>query len=109
MKQKFKVIEPSAAKAGQLNSHREIATHVRELLQCEYALVAVPEKDAIRICAIAGAQPESSANIASLVSRLRDWGPMVVDESRLIAAPVMCGEHMVGVLVGYSSKPGTFT
>src|SRR5207244_13388736 len=41
--------------------------------------------------------------------RSREWGPMVVDDSRLIAAPMTRDHRMVGVLVGYSSKPGTFT
>jgi signal transduction histidine kinase len=109
MNRNLKVIEPKTKKLPYLTPYQEIATYVRELLICDYAIVAVPEKDAIRICAIAGAEPEGTASIADLVSRLRDWGPMVVDDSRLIAAPIMCSDHMLGVLVGYSSKPGTFT
>jgi len=109
MKEHLRVIEPNAKVIPYPSPHQEIATYVRELLKCDYALVAIPEKDSIRICAIAGAQSESSRNIADLVSRLREWGPMVVDDSRLIAAPMTRDHRMVGVLVGYSSKPGTFT
>src|SRR5207244_9898543 len=101
-------IEPNAKLIPYPSPHQEIATYVRELLKCDYALVAIPEKDSIRVCAIAGAQPESSRNIADLLSRLREWGPMVVDDSRLIAAPMIRGIQIVGVLVGYCSKPGTF-
>jgi signal transduction histidine kinase len=108
MNPNLKIIEP-ITKVPYPGVYQEIAAYVRELLRCDYALVAIPEKDAIRICGIAGAQPESSANIAELISRLRDWGPMVVDDSRLIAVPVMCGKQMMGVLIGYSSNPGAFT
>jgi signal transduction histidine kinase len=109
MNRNLKVIEPNTRKVPYLSPYQEIATYVRELLHCDYALVALPEEDAIRICAIASAEPETAPNIADVVSRLRDWGPMVVDDSRLIVVPIMCGDHLMGVLVGYSSNPGTFT
>jgi signal transduction histidine kinase len=109
MRQHLRVVEPNKDVIPYLSPYQEIATYIRELLQCDYALVAMPEKDSIRICAIAGAPSEGLRNIADLVSRLREWGPMVVDDSRLIAAPMMRDHRMVGVLVGYSSKPGTFT
>jgi two-component system, NtrC family, sensor histidine kinase HydH len=109
MKHNLKVIEPKTTKLSYLSPYQEIAMYVRDLLRCDYAIVAVPEKDAIRICAVAGAEPEGSANIADLVLRLRDWGPMVVDDSRLISAPIICSDHVLGVLVGYSAEPGTFT
>jgi signal transduction histidine kinase len=109
MKEHLRMIESNAKVIPYPSAHQEIATYVRDLLNCDYALVAMPEKDSIRICAIAGAQSESSRNIADLVSKLREWGPMVLDDSRLIAAPMTRDHQMVGVLVGYSSKPGTFT
>ena len=109
MSRNLKVIGANTTKLAALSPYQEIATYIRDLLRCDYALVAVPQNDAIRICAIAGAEPESSANIADLLSRLRDWGPMVVDDSRLIAVPMTRGGHMLGVLVGYCSRPGTFT
>src|SRR6266446_320753 len=88
MSRNLKVIGANTTKLAVLSPYQEIATYIRDLLRCDYALVAVPQNDAIRICAIAGAEPESSANIADLLSRLRDWGPMVVDDSRLIAVPM---------------------
>jgi len=84
--------------------------YVRDLLKCDYALVAIPDKDAIRIQAIAGAEPETPASLTGeLLARLKDWGPIVVDDCRMIAAPVMHQNQIIGVLVGYSSTPGTFT
>ena len=110
MNRNVKVIEPNTAALPYLGPYKEVALYVRELLKCDYALVAIPEKDSIRIQAIAGSERETSRNLAAdLISRLRDWGPVVVDDSRLIAVPVTCGGHVRGVLVGYSSKPGTFT
>ena len=90
--------------------YQEIAVYVRELLKCDYALVAAPEQDSIRVLAIAGAGgPAGDYLPVDLAAKLRDWGPIVVDESRLIAVPVSSGGRMLGVLCGYSSKPGTFT
>ena len=109
MSRNLRIIQPNTRKLADLSPYQEIATYIRDLLRCDYALVAVPQNDAVRICAIAGAEPESSANIADLMSRLRHWGPMVVDDSRLIAVPVPRGSHVLGVLIGYCSKPGTFT
>src|SRR6266850_1181752 len=110
MRENLKVIEPNTRGVAYLGPYQEIAVYVRELLKCDYAFVAVPEKDAIRICAIAGPEREKTGRlVAELVAKLRDWGPVVVDDSRVIAAPMACGDHVLGVLVGYSSKPGTFT
>jgi signal transduction histidine kinase len=87
-----------------------MALRIRELLGCDYALVAVPENDSIRIQAIAGDQPDQPVNLAAdVISRLRDWGPVVVDDARMIAVPVRRGNEIVGILVGYSREPGTFT
>jgi signal transduction histidine kinase len=105
-----KVIDSSKISLSYLGPYQEIALYVRDLLKCDYALVAVPEKDSIRIQAIAGSEPETPINLAAdLLSRLRDWGPVVVDDSRMIAVPVMCDSHIIGVIVGYSNKPGTST
>src|SRR6185295_8670451 len=94
-----------------LGPYQEVALYVRELLKCDYALVAVPDRDTIRIQAIAGAEHETtSKNLgADLISRLRGWGPVVVDDSRLIAVPVTRDGSIIGVLMGYSTRPGTFT
>ncbi len=106
----LKVIESKKTSLAYQGPYQEIALYVRNLLQCDYALVAVPENDAIRIQAISGAERESAGNLAAdLIAKLRDWGPVVVDDSRIIAVPVSCGNHVLGVLAGYSSKPGTFT
>jgi signal transduction histidine kinase len=90
--------------------YQEIARHVRNLLRCDYALVAVPDKDSIRIQAVAGDDPEPAVSLpSSLPTRLVDWGPVVVDDSRMIAVPVTLGNRALGVIVGYSCSPGTFT
>ena len=90
--------------------YQEVALYVRDLLKCDYAVVATPEKDSIRIQAIAGAEPAPPVNLAAdLLLKLRDWGPMVVDDCRMVAVPVSQGKKIIGVLAGYSSKPGTFT
>jgi signal transduction histidine kinase len=92
-----------------LSPYQEIAIYVRELLQCDYALVAVPEHDSFRIQAIAGAERQYAGLVADIIQRLRDWGPVVVDESRLIAVPVSSEDRMLGVLIGYSASAGAFT
>jgi signal transduction histidine kinase len=110
MSENLNVVESRRAGLGYLGPHQEVARYVRDLLRCDYALVAIPEKDSIRIQAIAGRGPETPINLsADLLSRLRDWGPMVVDDSRMIAVPVLQSSQIIGVLLGYSSKPGTFT
>ena len=110
MNRYVKGVEPNTSALPYLGSYQEIALYVRELLKCDYALVAIPEKDSIRIPAIAGAEGEAYGNLAAdLMSRLRDWSPAVVDNSRLIVVPVSCSGRVMGVLVGYSSRPGTFT
>ncbi len=110
MNHHLKVVEPDTMNVAYQGAYQEIAVHVRGLLQCDYALVATPDKDAIRIQAIAGANTRVSGNLAvDLISKLADWGPVVVDDSRLVAVPVCCGEQVVGLLVGYSSSKGRFT
>ena len=105
-----KVIDSSKSSLSYLGPHQEIALYVRDLLKCDIAAVAVPEKDSIRILAIAGSEPETPVNLAAdLLSRLRDWGPVVVDDSRMIAVPVISDGLVIGVIVGYSNEPGTFT
>jgi signal transduction histidine kinase len=110
MNRKFKVIGPPATPLPYLGPYQEIALCVRELLKCEYALVATPDEDFIRIQAIAGGENETDESLAaSVLSKIRDWGPVVVDDSRLIAVPVSSDGRVIAVLVGYSSTPGTFT
>ena len=110
MNSHLKVIEPDATNIACQGAYQEIAMHVRGLLDCDYALVAIPDKDAIRIQAVAGADAHVSGHIAvDLISKLADWGPVVVDDSRLVAVPVRCGEHVLGLLAGYSSSEGRFT
>ena len=109
MNEKLKVVGSKGSGPASLGPYQEVALKVRDLLKCDYALVAIPERDSIRIQAIA-ADTETPINLASdLLTRLRDWGPVVVDDSRLIAVPVMQDGHIIGVLVGYSGTPGTFT
>jgi len=110
MKQPMKVIEPNPALQAYRGAYQEIAVYVRELLQCDCALVALPGQDSIRIQGYAAMEGETyDANAADVISQLRDWGPVVVDDARLIAAPVCCGDHVLGVLIGFSSSPGKFT
>src|SRR5262245_32001985 len=95
---------------GNLSSYQEIAIYVRELLQSEFALLAVPKPDSVRIESIAGADRKTSPHIVmDLISRLSDWGPVIIDESRAIAAPMWSRNRIVAVLVGYSSTAGAFT
>src|SRR5262245_57523306 len=99
-----KVIDSSRS-LSYLGPYQEVALHVLDPLKCDYAAVAVPEKDSIHIQAIAGTERETPINlVADLLSRLRDWGPIVVDDSRMIAVPVMSGSLIMGVIVGYSDK-----
>lgn len=110
MNEKLKVVESKGTGPASHGPYQEVALHVRDLLKCDYALVAIPERDSIRIQAIAAAEPETPTDLAAdLLARLRDWGPVVVDDSRMIAVPVMHGRQIIGVLVGYSGERGTFT
>jgi signal transduction histidine kinase len=104
----FRVVErrlPSSYRGP----YQEIAFYVRELLNCDYAFVAISENDSIRIQGFAGPEDETPEIAADLVSRLSGCGPIVVDEARLIAVPLAAGGNVVGVLIGYSPKSGTFT
>jgi signal transduction histidine kinase len=111
MNHNLKLVEPTPQNLAYLGPFHEIAVHVRDLLSCDYALVATAENDSIRIRAVSGTETGAPANLAvDLISKLGGWGPVVVDDARLVAVPVMCGnDHVVGLLVGYSSKPGRFT
>jgi hypothetical protein len=72
--------------------------------------VATAESDGVRIRAISGNQPEKSGNhLSSIIAKLRDWGPMVVDDARLVAVPVTQGNQVLGLLVGFCAPPGRFT
>jgi len=110
MKRSIKVIETEHIGEGFCSPYQEVAVYVRELLNCDYALVALPGRDAIRIVGFAGPQAATYGNIAGeLIAQLREWGPIVVDDARLIAAPVSYNGRISGVLIGYSGRPGTFT
>ena len=104
------MIEPNATAQMDGAPYHEIAIYVRDLLRSDYALVALLEEDSIRIRGFVGPEGDGYASVGpDLISRLRDWGPGIVDDASLIAGPVSSGDHVVGLLVGYSSKPGTFT
>jgi signal transduction histidine kinase len=104
-----RVLEPSLPSSYR-GPYKEIAFYVRDLLNCDYAFVAVPENDSIRIQGFAGPEDEKSNVLAAtLISRLSGGGPIVVDDAQLIAVPLASDDNVVGVLVGYSPKSGTFT
>src|SRR5438094_719143 len=63
----FKVIEPYPTPEGYRGPYQEIAMYVRQLLQCEYAMVAVPGKDSIRIQGFAGPNGEKDENPLMLI------------------------------------------
>jgi signal transduction histidine kinase len=105
----LKVIEPNDGMLELSGPYHEIAVQVRDLLKCEYALVATPENDSIRVQAIVGEGAASTNLAVDLISKLGDWGPLVVDDSSLVAVPVVSGKTAIGLLVGYSSKHGNFT
>jgi signal transduction histidine kinase len=110
MKQEIKPIESIRTFQAHYGAHQEIAIYIRDLLKCDYALVAMWERDSIRIQGFAGPYSEMYGNLASDTIRLvLDWGPVVADDARLIAVPVPLGEEVIGVLVGYSSRSGAFT
>jgi signal transduction histidine kinase len=105
-----KVLEPPTNDLPYAGIYEEVATYVRDLLDCDYALVAVPENDSIRVQAIAGVQPESTDSLATrLISRLRDWGPVVIDNFRMIVVPVKSGNDICAILVGYCNEPDSFS
>ncbi|MBI4474612.1 MAG: hypothetical protein HY646_18220, partial [Acidobacteria bacterium] len=105
----LKVVEFREGGANEGSRYFEVAAQVRALLQCEYAIIATAEGDSLTVRAIAGANTETSGSLAvDLLSKLRDWGPVVVDDSRLVAVPVTRDQRAVGLILGYSSKPGTF-
>jgi signal transduction histidine kinase len=110
MKRDFKFIETNPTATTDRGPYQEMAIYVRDLLGCDLGMVALLERDSIRIQAVAGPEGEATDNLASdLMSRLRDMRPLVVDDARLIAVPISSNGHVVGVLVGYSSTAGTFT
>jgi two-component system, LuxR family, sensor kinase FixL len=110
MKRTFKMIEPNATAQTDGAPYQEIAIYVRDLLRSDYALVALLEDDSIRIRGFVGPEGDGYGSVApDLISRLRNWGPVIVDDASVIAGPVSSGGNVVGLLIGYSSKPGTFT
>jgi signal transduction histidine kinase len=110
MKMNFRVIEPNAGVQLDGGLYQEIAIYVRDLLRCDYGLVALLENDALRLEGIAGRNGVASGNMpADLMSRLRNFGPELSDDARLLAAPVSYCGRVVGLLAAYSSQPRTFT
>jgi signal transduction histidine kinase len=109
MTRTIRVVEPSL-RSSRRDPFQEVACYIRRLLNCEYAFVAVPENDSIRIKGCAGPHDQASDVLTTdLISLLAGWGPIVVDDARLIAAPLALDGVVVGILIGYSSRPGTFT
>jgi signal transduction histidine kinase len=108
MMNNLKLVEMQGSDAAAGTVYFEAAARLRELLHCEYALVATVDAQSLRIRAVAGADAERSLAL-DIVSKLGNWGPVVVDDSRLIAVPVRRDNRTVGLLLGYSSKPGSFT
>src|SRR5262245_51630134 len=110
MKRNSKAIESMQTVQGYRGAYQEVAIYVRDLLKCDYALVALVEKESIRIQGFAGPYSETYGNLAAdTIARLLDWGPVVIDDARLIAAPVSCDGRVMGLLIGYSSRSSTFT
>ena len=104
------MIEPNATAQRDGAPYQEIAIYVRDLLRCDYAMVALLEEDSIRIRGFAGPEGDGPGGVMlDLIPRLRDWGPIIVDDASLIAGPISSGGNVVGLLIGYSFKPGTFT
>jgi signal transduction histidine kinase len=110
MKRNLKVIEPNPGAQIYGGLFREIAIYIRELLHCDYASVALLDRDAMRIQAVARRNGAvSSGLVQDLISRLKDWGPEIAHDARLLTAPISCYGQVAGLLLAYSSKPGTFT
>jgi len=109
MKPDFKVIERPEKAQVDWGPYEEIAFYVRQLLNCDYALVALTDKSSIRVHCFAGEVANNGGLAEDLLLQLRDWAPVIVDDGRLIAVPVSSGEAVVGVLVGYASEAGTFS
>lgn len=109
MKTNLKFAELNSSVVEYCGPFHEIAVHIRDLLKCEYALVATAENDSLRVQAIAGGTARSENLVVDLISKIREWGPVVVDDSRVVAVPVSRGDRPIGLLVGYSSRAGRFT
>jgi signal transduction histidine kinase len=109
MKQHLRAVEPDGTTMKSSGPYHEIAVQVRDLLRCEYALVATPENDSLHVRAIVGGDGQKPTKLLSLISQLRDRMPVVVPDSDIVAAPVVRDDTRIGLLVGYSSKHGSFT
>jgi len=110
MKRNLKTIESIPSVPAYRGPYQEVAIYVRDLLKCDYALVVLAEKESIRIQGFAGSYSETYGNLAAdVIARVLEWGPVVIDDARVIAAPVSCGGQVIGLLIGYSSRSGTFT
>jgi signal transduction histidine kinase len=110
MKRNLTVIEPHPGPHAYEGPCQEIAIHIRNLLACEYAFVTVRDAESIQIQGFVGPDGDIAPNLASnLLSRIRDCGPVIVDDARLVAVPASAGGQVLGLLIGYSSRPGAFT
>src|SRR5262247_681774 len=62
-KRTFKMIEPNPTAQMDGAPYHEIAIYVRDLLRCDYALVALQEEDSIRIRGFVGPEGEGYASV----------------------------------------------
>src|SRR5262245_1660733 len=110
MSQVLKVIAPRTANSGPESPYHQIALQVRDVLRCEYAIVATPEDDSVRVQAVVGGEAGSSSQFAvNLISKLPDLKPIVLDDACLVSVPVLRNQTVIALLVGYSSAHGNFT
>src|SRR5262245_55313800 len=94
-KRTFKMIEPNPTAQMDGAPYHEIAIYVRDLLRCDYALVALLEEDSIRIRGFVGPEGDADESVGpDLISRLRNWGPVIVDDASLVASPVSSGGNV---------------
>jgi hypothetical protein len=69
MKRNFRVSEPNPAVQAYRGPYQEIAVYVRDLLNCDHALVAIPEKDSIRIQGLAGEEGKEQPHASDRIPR----------------------------------------
>lgn len=89
-------------------SFYDAAVRVRELLNADYAVVATIQSGGLVIRALAGPGAEETL-LSEVTSKLANWGPIVVDDSRFISVPAIHGNRVAAILIGCSTSPGRFT
>ena len=110
MKRPIKVNEPIHVSQAYQGPLQEVAVYVRDLLDSDCALVAIRANDSIVVEGFASRGVDYEGAVADdLIAQLHDAGPVIADQGRLVSAPVSWSGDVVGVLIGYSTKPGTFT